>query len=37
MNLSDEQIDVLYNPGKGAQTEFEYRLAWTRTYLKNMV
>ena len=34
MNLSDEQLDVLHNPERGAQTEFEYRLAWTRTYLK---
>jgi restriction system protein len=34
MGLSDEQLEVLHNPAKGAQTEFEYRLAWTRTYLK---
>lgn len=32
--LSDEQIEVLHNPEKGGQTEVEYRLAWTRTYLK---
>jgi len=25
---------VLHNPDKGSQTEVEYRLAWTRTYLK---
>jgi len=32
--LSDEQLEVLHDPEKGSQTEFEYRLAWTRTYLK---
>ena len=32
--LSDEQLDVLHDPEKGGQTEVEYRLAWTRTYLK---
>lgn len=32
--LSDEQIEILHNPEKGGQTEVEYRLAWTRTYLK---
>ena len=32
--LSDEQLEVLHNPDKGSQTEVEYRLAWTRTYLK---
>ncbi len=31
--LTDEQLEVLHNPEKGGQTEFEYRLAWTRTYL----
>ena len=34
VGLSDEQLDVLHNPERGGQTEFEYRLAWTRTYLK---
>lgn len=34
MHLSDEQLEILHNPDKGGQTEFEYRLAWTRTYLK---
>ena len=34
VGLSDEQLDVLHNPDKGGQTEVEYRLAWTRTYLK---
>ena len=34
-NLSDEQTEVLHKPEKGGgQTEVEYRLAWTRTYLK---
>jgi restriction system protein len=32
--LSDEQLDVPHNPEKGGSTEVEYRLAWTRTYLK---
>lgn len=34
MELSDEQLELLHNPEKGTQTEVEYRLAWTRTYLK---
>ena len=34
MELSDEQLEILHNPEKGAQTKFEYRLAWARTYLK---
>jgi restriction system protein len=32
--LSDEQLEVLHDPEKGGQTQVEYRLAWTRTYLK---
>jgi restriction system protein len=32
--LTDEQQEVLHNPDKGGKTEVEYRLAWTRTYLK---
>lgn len=32
--LTNEQLEVLHNPDKGSQTEVEYRLAWTRTYLK---
>jgi len=32
--LSDEQLEVLHDPERGVQTEFEYRVAWTRTYLK---
>ena len=34
IGLTDEQLEVFHNPKKGSQTEFEYRLAWTRTYLK---
>ncbi|HSM58599.1 MAG TPA: restriction endonuclease [Candidatus Sulfomarinibacteraceae bacterium] len=34
MQLSDEQLEVLQNPERGSQTKVEYRLAWTRTYLK---
>lgn len=34
-DLSDEQTEVLHNPEKGGgPTEVEYRLGWTRTYLK---
>ena len=32
--LTDQQLEVLHNPERGSQTEVEYRLAWTRTYLK---
>lgn len=32
--LTDEQLSILHDPNKGSQTEFGYRLAWTRTYLK---
>lgn len=34
MNLSDEQVELIHNPEKGNQTQLEYRLAWSRTYLK---
>lgn len=34
LDLSDGQLNVLHNPEKGGQTEVEYRLAWSRTYLK---
>lgn len=34
LQLSDEQLEVLHNPEKSSRTEVEYRLAWTRTYLK---
>jgi len=33
--LSDEQTEILHKPEKGGgRTQVEYRLAWTRTYLK---
>jgi len=28
------ELEVLHNPEKGGMTEIEYRLMWTRTYLK---
>jgi len=35
VGLSDEQLEILHKPEKGGgQSEVEYRLAWTRTYLK---
>lgn len=34
LNLSDNQLELLHDPQKGTLTEVEYRLAWTRTYLK---
>lgn len=34
LGLSDEIVEILHNPEKSSQTEVEYRLAWTRTYLK---
>ena len=34
LDLSEKQLEVLHNPDRGALTEVEYRLAWTRTYLK---
>jgi len=33
-HLTNEQLNVLHNPEKGGMTEVEYRLMWTRTYLK---
>lgn len=32
--ISDEQLEIIHNTDRGSQTEVEYRLAWTRTYLK---
>lgn len=32
--LTDEQLEVLHNPAEGGRTEIEYRLAWSRTWLK---
>ena len=34
MDLPNEQIELLHTPQKGGRTEIEYRLGWTRTYLK---
>jgi restriction system protein len=34
MALKDEQLEIIHNPERGSQTEVEYRLAWTRSYLK---
>jgi len=33
--LTDKQLEVLHDEGKGSQTEIEYRFAWARTYLKH--
>lgn len=32
--IPTEQLEILHNPEKGGMTEIEYRLMWTRTYLK---
>jgi restriction system protein len=32
--LTDEQLEVLHNAAEGGRTEIEYRLAWSRTWLK---
>ncbi len=34
VQIPSEQLDILHNPEKGGMTEIEYRLMWTRTYLK---
>lgn len=34
LNLPDEITSILHNPEKSSKTELEYRLAWTKTYLK---
>lgn len=34
LGLHDEQLDILHDLKRGGQTEFEYRLAWTRSYFK---
>ena len=36
MDFSEEQLELLHDPKKGGRTQFSYRLAWTRTYLKKM-
>jgi len=33
--LTDEQLETLHDPARGGRTEAEYRLGWTRTYLKD--
>jgi restriction system protein len=33
-NVPGQQLEILHNPSKGGMTEFEYRMMWTRTYLK---
>jgi restriction system protein len=36
VDIPSEQVEILHNPDKGGGlTELEYRLMWTRTYLKN--
>lgn len=32
--LTDAQLEALHDPDKGGMTEVEYRLAWSRTWLK---
>ncbi len=34
MSIPEDLLLVLHDPDRGGQTEFEYRLAWSRTYLK---
>jgi restriction system protein len=34
MELEDELLEVIHDPERGHKTEVEYRLAWTRSYLK---
>ena len=34
LKLLDEQLEVMHDPEKRGQSEFSYRLAWTRSYLK---
>ncbi len=34
MQLSDEELSIIHDPEKSSRTEIEYRLAWSRTYLK---
>lgn len=34
LDLPDTQLEVLHNPDRSSLTEVEYRLAWTKTYLK---
>jgi restriction system protein len=34
VGLTSQQLELLHDPERGGQTEVEYRLAWSRTYLK---
>jgi len=34
LNIPTEQADILHNSKRGGLTELEYRLMWTRTYIK---
>jgi len=34
IDISEEQLEIVHDAERGSQTEIEYRLAWTRTYLK---
>ncbi len=36
LNLTDEQLEVLLNPGKSDRTIFVDRMSWARTYLKKV-
>src|SRR4030042_4153668 len=33
-HVPSEQVEILHNSSKGGMSEIEYRLMWTRTYLK---
>ena len=35
VQMPSDQLEILHNPDKGGMTEIEYRLMWTRTYLKS--
>ncbi len=34
MGLSENQLEIIHDPDRSSHTEVEYRLAWTRSYLK---
>ncbi len=34
VDIPADQLEILHSPNKGGMTEIEYRLMWTRTYLK---
>lgn len=33
-DIANEQLEILHDPKKGGISEYEYRMMWTRTYLK---